>query len=546
MKKFSVVLAVLLMVMMLGSTWALADAAPEYGGPLDPFPQLVEVNVMREFNSSTWYPEGESAADNILTRFYTDKLNIHYNVEWEVEKGTMTDQLNLAIASNDLPDVFVADAAQIYRMAKAGQIQPLTSAWTDYASDACRAELEGNDMMYFNPVTVDGEIYGIPCPEDFSLYLPFVWVRADWLKELGMEDYQINTVDDVIELARIFMTHDFDGNGVDDSVGIALDNTLNKTLNALGHEMGQYVNLFVRQEDGTLTYSDIQPGMKELLAKMHTWYEEGLFDKEFAVKDETKTYETLSSGRCGIYCQSFAVRGPFTQTKQANENAEWKCYPIPARKQDGAWAVGAEPSCFKWVCVRADYGYPEVAVKQHNLWWELWQGEYAEYFHGLNLTDYAQAGEDFKLYPPFWWDPPYKNYHQGEVFPTAWDNQDRDSIESPETRKQYDRSYDYFYNGNKTLYTGWTNMHLFYMAFPTIREVYGLENTVYDAYNGPVTEVIAQVRDMCSKTRLTWITKFIVGTADIEKDWDTYVDEWMNVGGAKMLDEINAWYAQRQ
>ena len=38
----------------------------------------------------------------------------------------------------------------------------------------------------------------------------------------------------------------------------------------------------------------------------------------------------------------------------------------------------------------------------------------------------------------------------------------------------------------------------------------------------------------------TW-TKIIQGTLDID-DYDTYVEEWMNRGGATLTEEANEWY----
>lgn len=275
-------------------------------GPLVPFEDEVTVKVMREFNSSTWYPEGESEEDNVLTRFYKDKLNINYEVAWKVERGQMDQQLNLAIASDDLPDLFMANANQIYRMAQAGQIRPITEAYENLVSDKVRQSLEtGNKEEQFNPVTIDGELYGFPSGEDFSLGIPFIWVRQDWLDNLGITDLEFKTNQDIIDLAKRFMTEDPDGNGKDDTFGIVLDNTLDRYLRAFGHNIGQQVNQYLDDGNGTLIYTDIQPGMKDLLKLFNQMYNDGLLDKEFAVKDYNKATERLAAGEVGILPMSF-------------------------------------------------------------------------------------------------------------------------------------------------------------------------------------------------------------------------------------------------
>lgn len=515
-------------------------------GPLTPFPETVTVRVNKEFNPDIWYPEGEIICDNVMTRFYEDQLNIRYKLVQEIERGQYEAKLNLSIASNDLPDIFYANASQIYRMYTAGQIQDQTDAYEKYASEKVRGELEVNDRMYLAPAMFEGRIYGIPCPEDFSLSVPQVWVRQDWLDDLGITDFDPKTNEDIYELARTFMDKGKARFGIllDNGVGNTFS-CLNTTLRGLAHSEGQPINIFYDDGTGNLVWSDIQPEMKDLLKEMQALYREGMFDTEFAVKDYSKAQEDLAAGYVGVYINPFTVRGPFAKNKQNQPEAEWTAFPIPAQA-DGSYHVSAESTCFRWLVVNAGFEFPEAAIKGQNLWHELWQGNHAEYFHGLNEGEYSQAGEDFKLYPPFWFDPPMKNLRQGEVFPDAWHNRDRDSIASPETRKQYDRSIRYFEKGESDLYTGWTNIHLFDMAFPILKKVYGApDNILFEAYTGPTTDVIANKRPLADQNRLEWIIKFIVGNADVDAEFDTYVSEWLAVGGQDVLTEANEWYKNK-
>ena len=527
------------------STEASPEAAGE-DGPLTPFAETVTVRVAREFNPDIWYPEGESIEKNVLTDFYKEQLNIDYEMVQEIERGQYDAKLNLAIASDDLPDIFYANASQIYRMYTAGQIQDQTDAYEKYATEKVRSELEVNDRMYFAPAMFEGRIYGIPCPEDFSLSVPQVWVRQDWLDDLGITDFEPKTNEDIYELGRKFMAEKGARFGLmlDNGVG-NIFSCFNTTMRGLAHSQGYPINIFYDDGSGNLVWSDIQPEMKDVLKDMQSLYNEGMFDKEFAVKEVSKAQEDLAAGYVGIYINPFTVRGPFAKNKQNQPEAEWTGFPIPAQA-DGSYHVSAESTCFRWLVVGTGYENPEAAIKGQNLWHELWQGDHAEYFHGLNTGEYSQAGEDFKLYPPFWFDPPMKNLRQGEVFPDAWHNRDRDSIESPETRKQYDRSIRYFEEGESDLYTGWTNIHLFDMAFPILKQVYGApDNILFEAYNGPTTDVIANKRPLADQTRLEWLIKFIVGNADVDAEFDTYVQEWLAVGGQDVLDEANEWYKAR-
>jgi putative aldouronate transport system substrate-binding protein len=512
-------------------------------GPLTPYRETITVRMIKEFDPDTWFPEGENFGNNILFDFYKEKLNIKYDLIQEIERGQYQAKLNLMIASNDLPDIFYANASQVYRMAQAGQIQSLQNSYEKYGSDKVHKELDINNMMYFTPAGYNNEIYGLPCGEDFALTIPFVWVRQDWLDELGIK-FDPRTNEDIYNLARAFIKSGKARYGiVTDDGSLPNTNNLTSMLRGLAHSKGLPVNIFVDDGNGSLIYTDIQPGMKELLKEINGLYREGILDKEFATKNNARATSDLAAGYAGIYIQPFAIRNQFTRTKQNFPGAEFQIFPVPAQK-DGAYHVSAENTCFRWLVVNSNFKHPEAAVKTQNLWHELWQGDYAEYFHGTNLSDkYAQSGENFKLYAPFWFDPPLKNLRQGEVFPPAWTSRQRNIIASPETRKQYDRSVRYFDQGEKDLYTGWTNMHMFMMSFPTLKQVYKApENTLFDKYAGPTTEIIANRKPLADQTRLEWIVKFIVGNASVDRDFDQYVKEWMDVGGREILEEANKWY----
>ena len=149
MRKLSLLLALALMLTAFGA--AFADENPL---ALEPFADPVKVTVMREASLTIWFPEGESYQKNVLTDFYKEKLNIDYDVKWITDNGHYREQIDLALASNDLPDIFEVTPQQLYRAAKAGQIQPLGEVYDKYASDKVKAALSLNDNMFFDQATV--------------------------------------------------------------------------------------------------------------------------------------------------------------------------------------------------------------------------------------------------------------------------------------------------------------------------------------------------------------------------------------------------------
>ena len=507
-------------------------------GPITPFEQKIVVNLMREVDPGIWFPEGEDFQDNVLTDFYEEKLNIEYVVKWLVERGRFGEQLDLAIASDDLPDMFEVNQYQLNRLARAGQIQPLDEVYEQYASENLRAVLGYNDNMFFKPATYDGRVYGLPVTDDFANCVPLLWIRQDWLDALELQAPK--TFDEMVAVAKAFMAADFDGNGIDDTVGLALDNSLWANFKGLVCIFGHVTDMWVPDGNGNLVYSDTMPEMKEALAKLQTLYLDGIIDPEFAVKDWTKMTELVVAERCGMAIEPFyyPLNDP-VKSKAANPKAEWNSFPIP-KDYEGDYRVSANSPCGRYLVVRQGFKYPEAAIKGNNLWYELWRGEYAEYYHGLNLGAYAGAGESFKGYPPFWFDPPLKNREQAFMLFPAWDTRDVAKITHPETMKQWNKMTNYYDNGDEADLVGWYHLPLF-QAFTTIEENYGApENLVYDAYQGPATQTIASLRPLVDKVRYEGLIKFMMGES--LDNFDAFVADWNNVGGTEYAAEVNAWY----
>jgi len=233
----------------------------------------------------------------------------------------------------------------------------------------------------------------------------------------------------------------------------------------------------------------------------------------------------------------------------SNPDAEWMAYPIPSYP-DGSYHVQADNSCYSWIVVNKDFDHPEALVKLQNLWYELWRGEYSQWFHGLNAGDYAQAQEDFKYYSPFWWDPPLKNFNIAANLRTVLegDSADMSPIENdPEAMKEYTVIEDYL-GGDATNYYGWSHWLNNVYAWDVIADYYGGTDSskyVISRYQGPITSTIARRLPLVNALRTELFDKIIMG-ADVDVTFDTYVTQWHKIGGDTISEEYNAWYAENK
>ena len=499
-------------------------------GPLVPCKETVTINVMLEDDPNLEFLEGDSREDNEITRFFEEKLNVDLVAKWKIDKTQYADQLNLAIASDELPDMFIANKEQVANLVANDQIADLTSAYADFASDSLKETIEFADKIAFDPVIFDQKLYAIPLTNDFADEITMMYIRDDWMQNLGLK--APTTMDELIEVAKAFVEQDPDGNGENDTYGIAMDMGLNYGFELIGHAYGAYRNIWIEDGNGGLAFSNIQPEFKETLKTMQDMYAMGIFDSEFAVKDIFKMVESIAQGEAGIYPGSFWA--PFWMLGLNMENqpeANWKAYPI-IKNKDGGYKPRALDTTHRFLVVRKDFENPEAMVKLMNLWQEIWQGEYMDWFWDLQENKYD--GIDIKSYSPIFFDPPYKNLEKAYAVREAVKNQDPSTLVNPEQVLDYD-----LINGDDAIQK-WRTELVTLKAFPLLGdECYNL-NFQYNMFSGPNTPAITEKLPLVNQVTERKLAEIIMG-APIE-EFETYVKEWREAGGDVLTEEINKWY----
>lgn len=532
-----------------GSIQTNTNGENAYADPLGRYEEPVTIKVIRE-KRSIWFPEGEDIYNNVITDFYEEKLNVKFEVIAAAEAGQLGSLINLAIASNELPDIFEVTAAQLYNTVKAGQVQSLQTVWDTYASDSCKEILgEYNNGLFFSKGVFDGEIYGYPCTDDFASAIPILFIRQDWLDKLNLDPP--TTLDKLMEVCEAFTNGDPDGDNKNDTFAIAMDNTASFSMNAraIAHGLGLYNDMWLENDEGELYYTDVQPEHKEVLKVLQDMYAKGYIDKDYVTKDTSRMAYEIAAGNCGMFYGYFWTALYQPQMNIMNEpDAKWMCYPMP-ELPTGGYRSPIDNSCYRWLVCRAGYEHPEALIKIQNLWYELWRGEYSSWYHGLNSTDYSQAQEDFKYYPPFWWDPPLKNYNIAVNLRKTLDNNGDTSYikDDYEAMKSYTVIKDWL-DGNKKQYYGWSHWLNNVYAWNVIEDYYGGTDSskyVMSRYQGPLVDTVARIQPLLDSLRTEAFDKIIQG-ADIDSSFEKFVKEWYAIGGEKLYKIYNEWYKENK
>jgi putative aldouronate transport system substrate-binding protein len=313
---------------------------------------------------------GETPANNLWVNAIKDTLNVDIKIDWMVTNQNMEQKMDLAIASNTLPDAMVVSQFQLNQMVKADELADLTEVYHHYASPVMKRIIESTDGVAMEYVTFNGKMLALPsvCAEDISM----MWIRKDWLDRLDLQPP--STMDELEQTAIAFVEKDPDGNGRVDTIGIATGTTLyddfhagleSFNLNPIFSAYNAYPGFWLQGTDGKPVYGSIQPEMKVVLSKLREMYAHGLIDQEMGIRESAA--EVVIDGKAGIFFAPFSGGyWPVPEALKNNPRANWQAYALPL-DANGKFNAKVYKPTKSFVVVRKGYEHPEALIKVANL-----------------------------------------------------------------------------------------------------------------------------------------------------------------------------------
>lgn len=480
---------------------------------------------------------GETLEDNQWTRLYEDILGIKIKYDWTARGDIYYRKLGVSIASGQIPDVVRVNAPQLRMLSNAGLIQDLTDVYKDYATKLTKEVLSQEGTGPFETATINGKLMAIPETNSSIEQAMFIWIRTDWLNQLGLNPPE--TIDDVLKISKAFTENDPDQNGLNDTYGLALtkylwDPVMGLTGFMAGYEA--YPRIWIKDENGRLVYGGIQPEVKSALKVLQDMYRTGQIDKEFGFKDGVKVSKWIAAGKVGMmYGEQW---GSFTvqPSKDQNPQAEWKAFPIVSVSGNNP-KVPLSFSTYQFLAVRKGFEHPELLVKLFNLHLEKnWgvTGEYEKYYNSPHPV--------WKLSPvnPF---PVMKNleaYRQLEEF-----RQTRNYSVLKNEAQTIQKRINTYEAGGEDRMTGW-GWNLTYGASGAMSILDHYEDNnqlLYESFVGAPTETMIEKLNILNNLQLDSFLDIIQGRPIT--DFDAFVDDWNKLGGEQITAEVNQWYAEK-
>ncbi|UJF33551.1 extracellular solute-binding protein [Paenibacillus hexagrammi] len=511
-------------------------ASSEPAASSDPFGKYAEpvtLNIAYSVDPNFKSSKGETPENNVWNKAIKDNLNIDIKIGWQVAKDNFDQKMNLAIASNDLPDAMVVNQVQLNQMVRAGEVADLTEVYDKYASPTVKKIIESTDGLAKSQVTFKGKMMAIPSvtAEDFS----WLWIRKDWLDKLGLQPPK--TVEDLEKIAKAFVEQDPDGNGKADTIGLAAGNGLfndftqgppNFDFEAIFAAYHAYPGFWVKGSDGKPMYGSLMPEAREALLKLRDMYAKGLIDKEIGIRKAPE--ETVINGKAGMFfCGFYGGYWPLPAAWKNDPKANWQSYALPLDAAGKYNVMTTNPSN-SFLVVRKGYAHPEAPVMINNMY----------------LRDESKYGNEFMLIRNFFApldEVPFEMKAAQQVL--AGTKKPEDFAESAEYKllnntlktitntklqpydkmdiqywKQDDndfmRSYSLFIGGKNNL-------------DPNLNKIKSLSYTR--------TKTMENKWSNLTKMEKETYLKIIMGAAPIEA-FDQFVQDWKSQGGDQVTAEI--------
>ncbi|MEC1522209.1 ABC transporter substrate-binding protein [Neobacillus niacini] len=516
-------------------------------------PEAGDFSKQLDLNLSGSITRGKAEDGNYVQKRLEEQFNIKIS-NTKVDTWN-ADQVNLMVASGDLPDTFAfttggKTAQELYdsgltRTISKEMLEKYAPRYmkmlSENASGTKRNLLKGTENEYVALIGQYAHVDGLVWAPTF---------RLDWLEKLGIEPpgeikqvgpsggrekiYYTDgayTLEELEEVLKAFTFDDPDGNGKDDTYGISpWNNNINwahTLMGSFGIALQPNYNLL---EDGKLVTTEISKNYKEFLKLMAKWYKMGLIDPEFTTLDDKKSWEKYKQGKIGYYVAQPSymamddwAKGRAPQNIVENPNSTAKVLgTLPEIGKNGQQGEGA----YIPVGNLADAFYVSKDVTDEELARILQVFDYINFDNEARWTLYGEVGvhsdwegepekSALKVRPEFaaeegnsgFWAYNFRTYDKERVswFQSEYTSKLKNELYAREDVKEKMLIRPYKYDLlNET----------------NIKEV-------EKRYKGQLDTVVSEFR-----------MKAIVGEVDIDKEWDNYVENWKNNGGNEVLAEL--------
>jgi putative aldouronate transport system substrate-binding protein len=318
-----------------------------------------------------------------------------YNIELDyVLNADYADQMNARLLSQDLPGLVTITGltGPIIQAIRGGAFWDITDVYKNYQYLAM-----ANESVMDNS-SVDGRYWGIYRRRTYGR--AGISYRQDWAENVGLgENYEPQTLDDLYEMLTRFTNDDPDGNGQDDTIGVAWTGGHLGPFFYIAASYGAPNRWGIR--DGQFTPWFEYDEFYEALEYCKRMYDDGLINTDFAAtstSDWTQAFPYV--GKSGVHIDLADEANRFATNLRDNG------FITQEQVDDGSvvWVVGSleSPSGERFSLPTSGYagivsistsGAPAEADRDHYLNFMNYTNDEV----GINLLNHGAEGTNYTL-----------------------------------------------------------------------------------------------------------------------------------------------------
>lgn len=504
------------------------------------FDPPVTITTVKATDGTFKFKNGENLDNNVHTRWALEELGIELKNLWESPGDQFATKVRLMLTSKEsLPDVLMTeDMSLINELIQSGHYRDITQDFEMYASPAVKEVYNSHPLMW-SQVTHEGKRMAIPNFAYAGNDNGVLWIRQDWLDQLDLE--APTTFEELEAVMQAFLDANLSKAGSVIPLGLSLGaggNQPNPFAGWLGEStwvFGPYGTIPYQwlERDGQLVHGSTLPEMKEGLKRLNDWYKKGYISQEAGLHDENKLAELIGQGRVGMVVAPYWLPNwPIPDLKKNVEGAEMLPYPLPTFNGKS----GARDTTFLrgGLLVKQDFEHVDALFLYLNRIFGRVTGEPGNEFENGWALDYdytvledgsiSLADEDipggkvgvakYLLIEP---KNPFTNLRtlaelsRGKEPETSTEK--RAALTNPLTMKAAEIVDD-----------GWKN-----------------GSAIAQQFTGAPTPAMQSKSGILVKLEGETFMSMIYGNKPID-DFDSFVQEWMKIGGEDITREVNEWY----
>ena len=437
--------------------------------------------------------------------------------------GTAEDEFNFMIAEGNYPDIFSRKGAAALQYYKDGVIIALNDVIDQYMPNF-KAYLEAHPEIDKAIRNDDGNYYFIPTVHEVDTMgtTSGIFARKDWMDEMGVKTPE--TIDEWHDLLVRVKTEKKEKEGKDIYPLVVLSAQLIKYggfLTAFCPDINIGTGYFA--EDGKVFYVPTTDEYRDFLRTMHQWYEEGLIHPDIASMTGT-TWRGMMAAGDGFATIGYVGSGLMNITNTARKNDPdflFTACPTPAL------SAGEEPKYRSAASqININNGGMCISTKCENVEAAARLLDYHWTEEGHMLDNYGIEGTSYTMVDgkPAYTDLILKNPEGLAVnearAPYMINIEGSEGIYALEAMKSY---YSVTPGAAEA-------MEIWASAGKVDFSISMINQTVEEA------ELITIYQTDINKYMDTCSTQFILGTMDIETQWDEYIQNLEKFKLARVIE----------